>query len=106
MAHDQQQQLATWNPTRDCWETTQQGSLFSELSDVFSETWPRSGSIRSGVAFELPTWAPATAESECLSSPGIPNVSPLLPTVMTQNNDNRQSEGFGPNLGTVLRALG
>lgn len=30
----------------------------------------------------------------------------LLPTVMTRNNDNRQSEGFGPNLGTVLRANG
>ena len=47
--------LATWNPTRDCWETTQQASLFSERLDVFSETWPTLGSMRNGVAFERPT---------------------------------------------------
>ena len=50
--------IAQWNPTRDCWETTQQASLLSEHLDVYSETWPTSGMTRSGVAYGLPTWEP------------------------------------------------
>ena len=63
----QQSPLARWNTTRDCWETTQQASLFSEHLDVYSETWPTSGMTRSGVAYALPTWEPATGgfESSC-----------------------------------------
>ena len=57
--------LAKWNPTRDCWENTQQASLFSERLDVFWGTWPSSGMTRSGVAYALPTWEPATDGSEC-----------------------------------------
>ena len=62
--------LAKWNPTRDCWETTQQASLFSELLDVFSETWPSSGSMRRSAAYERPTWEPATSDSASSSSHG------------------------------------
>ena len=72
------QPLARWNPSRDVWEQeTLQDSLFSEPSDVYSGTWPRSGTMRSGVAYAQPTSELATAASGCSSSPGTP---PLLPT--------------------------
>jgi hypothetical protein len=67
--------LASWNPARDAWETSHSHiDLFSELSAVYSETWPSWGMTRAGVAYELPTSAPPTAGSACSSSPG------LLPT--------------------------
>ena len=68
-------QLAQWNPTRDCWETTQQASLLSEHLDVFSETWPVSGMTRAGVAYALPTWEPPTAGSGSSSLLGTPRAS-------------------------------
>ena len=77
MVPTQPQPLARWNPTRDCWETTQQASLLSEHWDVFSETWPSSGMTRNGVAYALPTWEPAMAASECSS---LPSDETLLPT--------------------------
>ena len=54
-------QIATWNPGRDLWETGTQ-DLFGH-SDVYSETWPTSGMTRNGVAYELPTLVPPTADS-------------------------------------------
>ena len=69
--------LARWNPTRDVWEQeTLQDSLFSEPSDVFSGTWPRSGSMRSGVAYARPTSAAVTGAIGSSFSPG----KELLPT--------------------------
>ena len=55
-------ELATWNPERDVWETNQ-GDLISGHLAVFSETWPTSGSMRSGSVYALPTSAPATDDS-------------------------------------------
>ena len=55
-------QLATWNPERDLWETGME-DIFGH-SDVYSETWPASGMTLNGVAYELPTWAPHTDDSE------------------------------------------
>ena len=67
--------LANWNPARDAWETSHSHiDLFSELSAVYSETFPSWGMTRGGVAYELPTSAPPTAGSVSSSSPG------LLPT--------------------------
>ena len=60
-------QLAIWNPDRDCWETGVE-DIFGH-SDVYSETWPTSGMTRNGVAYALPTWAPPTTASACSSSP-------------------------------------
>ena len=56
--------LATWNPDRDVWEVDQ-GDLISGLSDVFSETFPTSGSMLNGTAYALPTSEPATDDSGC-----------------------------------------
>lgn len=47
------QPVAKWNPARDVWETDQ--GLICGHSDVFSETFPRSGMTRGGLLFELPT---------------------------------------------------
>ena len=60
-------QIATWNPERDCWETGVE-DIFGH-SDVFSETWPTSGMTRNGVAYALPTWAPPITDSASSSSP-------------------------------------
>lgn len=68
--------IASWSAERDCWQKNDdQETLFSEPSGVFSETWPRSGSMRNGVAYELPMWVPATDGSECSSLLGIPRAS-------------------------------
>lgn len=56
--------LATWNPDRQIWENSNGTvDLFSEHSEPYSETWPSSGSMRNGVAFELPTLEPHTVAS-------------------------------------------
>lgn len=48
------------------------GGLLCEHLDVFSETWPASGSMRNGSAFRRPAWAPRTdagASSSLLPTP-------------------------------------
>ena len=102
--------IATWNPTRDCWENTQQASLFSERLDVFWETWPTSGMTRNGVACERPTWAPATSDSACSSSPGVETL-PLTPTAQlavnggSQPMEKRKAGGHGPTLADQIEHL-
>ena len=86
--------LARWNPSRDCWETGQM-DLLSGLSDVWSEIWPTSGMWADGSVYASPTWVDAMAGSASSSSP-------VLPTPNVKNNENRQSEGFGMNLGEAL----
>ena len=61
--------LATWSRARDAWETGET-SLLCGHSDVFSETWPTSGTTRNGVASGRPTWVPATSDSVSSSSHG------------------------------------
>ena len=62
--------LATWNTARDAWEIPDTEGLFCEHLAVFSGTWPTSGMTRSGVAYALPTWEPATDDFACSSSHG------------------------------------
>jgi hypothetical protein len=60
--------LAKYDPSLSLWKTSQlclEGGL-----ETFSETWPRSGMTRSGIAYRLPTLAHLTVET----------ASGLLPT--------------------------
>ena len=61
-------QIASWNSTRDRWEGEQM-DLLSGLSDVYSETFPRSGMTHSGRLYELPQLEHAITETESFFLP-------------------------------------
>jgi hypothetical protein len=52
--------LASYDPATSSWRTSQL-CLDGALSE-FSETWPRSGLMRSGIAYRLPPLVPLTVE--------------------------------------------
>lgn len=52
--------LASFDRVSRSWRTAQ--SCLVEGWAEFSETWPRSGTMRSGIAYRLPTLAPLNAE--------------------------------------------
>ena len=95
--------FATWNAERDVWETDTL-SLFSEHLDVYSETWPNSGSMRNGIAYERPTSALPTA---------APATSSLLPTPSaslgvnggSQHPDKRRAGGHSVQLHDAIDHL-
>ena len=74
MEPTQQQLIARWNSARDVWEENTGAPLY-EHWDVFSETWPLSGSMRSGTAYALPTSERPTDGSGCSSLLPTPRVS-------------------------------
>jgi hypothetical protein len=53
--------LARFDPASSSWKTPQ--SSLDEGSETFSETWPVSGMMRSGIAYQLPTLALVTDET-------------------------------------------
>lgn len=65
-----QQAIATWNKERDLWETNQM-DIFGH-SDVYAETWPKSGITRDGQLYESPNWEGATTAQESSSSRSLP----------------------------------
>lgn len=65
--------LASYDPTSSSWKTSQR-SLVEDL-ETFSETWPRSGTMRGGIAYPLPPLAPLTGATG----------SGLLPTPEASN---------------------
>ena len=115
MQPDQPPPLARWNPTRDCWETTQQASLFSEHLDVYSETWPASGSMRNGTAYSLAANVTASEPAANASEPptAAPATSSLLPTPSaslgvnggSQPPDKRRAGGHSVQLHDVIEHL-
>lgn len=54
--------LASYDHVSSSWRTSQ--LCLVEGLTVFSETWPRSGMMRSGTAYRLPPLAPLTSETE------------------------------------------
>lgn len=60
--------LAIYNPNSSSWKTSQ--SCLIEGSETFSERWPKSGTMRNGIAYQRPHWDFLTSV----------NVSLLLPT--------------------------
>ena len=55
--------LASFDLDSSSWKTSQRFLLGGWVT--FSGTWPRSGMMRNGTVYELPTWAPPTVESGC-----------------------------------------
>ena len=53
--------FAQYDPSTSSWRTCQ-GSLLTNTLDVFSETWPKQGTMHAGVCWEQMTWAHHTAE--------------------------------------------
>lgn len=80
--------IATWSSARDAWETNQ--TSICGHSGVYSETWPISGTTRSGKAYALPTSARLMGASESSS---------LLPTPQTVDQSDWSA-------GSVRRAQG
>lgn len=65
--------LASSDPATRSWRTSQH-CLIEGLT-AFSETWPRSGTMRSGIAYQLAPLAPRTSEIESglWPTPVVPN---------------------------------
>jgi len=59
--------FASFAPDTRCWKTCQ--GTFPWASETYSETWPRSGTMRSGIAYQRPPLVPLTAVTACLSLP-------------------------------------
>lgn len=94
--------IAKWDSARDAWVSPGSIDLFSELSDVFSETFPTSVSMRKSLVYARPTQVHHTNASG----------SSLLPTPEAKLSDsgpdyaraNRQGSG-GDDLITALFKL-
>jgi hypothetical protein len=91
--------LASFDPATSSWRTSQL-SLEGGLT-TFSETWPRSGLMRNGIAFQLPPLVRLTdaTESELLPTPaatpygtnhggGMGRVGPVRPSLETMARRN------------------
>lgn len=85
--------FVSFDPAMSLWKTFQR-SLVEDL-ERYSETWPRSGMTRSGIAYQLPTLAPLTEETEY----------GLWPTPTINGNYNRKgaSATSGDGLATAVR---
>ena len=97
--------LASWNSERDLWERPYQADLFSELLDVYSETWPTSVSMRKSVAYELPMWVPAMPGSATSSSPSDETLLPTPTTRDYKDNVIRREPHRPDDTDTLSRAL-
>ena len=86
-------QFATYDPDTHSWRMWPDTGLWGSIE--FSETWPRTGSMRSGRVYERPTSAPRITGSASSSSS-------LLPTPVTQPET---GNGHARNLGKEVRVL-
>ncbi len=59
--------LASYDHASRCWRTSQITFLLD--LEMFSETWPRSGTMRSGVCYRRPEWGSPIDESGSLYLP-------------------------------------
>lgn len=91
-------QIAKWDSARDAWTDESHIDLFSELSGVYSATFPTSGMTVNGVAYALPTWEPHTDDLESSS---------LLRTVMADEaGGGPLSPAMAKHRGQTLRLAG
>lgn len=89
--------FASFDPATSSWRTFQR-SLVEDL-ERYSETWPRSGMTQNGIAFQLPTLAPLTDETESGLWPtpnaGLANYDES-PETFTARGMKLKAEGKGP----------
>ena len=97
-----QEPIARWNPNRYCWER-EQLDLLSGLPDVWSETWPASGTARRGVLYAPQTQVPPTSapDSSLLATP----TANLGTCGGPQHPDKRRAGGHSVSLQDQVSAL-
>lgn len=98
---------ATWNPARGVWETAET-SILCGHSGLYSETFPTSGSMRSGSLFPPRRSAPRTGASGSSSSPGRLLKTPTTQLAInggSQHPDKRKAGGHGPTLADEVEHL-
>lgn len=93
--------FARWSPSGCEWRTAQR-SLLGD-SEQFSATWPRSGSMRGGMCFPLPTAAPRIFVSAFGSSPDGERWP--TPTATLGKNGGRVTPRKGREGGTLVEAV-
>mgnify|MGYP003404336857 CR=1 FL=1 len=87
--------LASFDLDSSSWKTSQRFLLGGWVT--FSGTWPRSGTMRNGTVYELPTWAPPTVESGCslwptpLANDATGGLVRLWPTPSAANPNDSES---------------
>ena len=76
-----------------CWWKTYQGCLLTLTWDEYSETWPRAGTMRNGIAFQQVPLAPLTGETGY----GLwPTPTSLIGSMyLEENAHERNSMGLG-----------
>ena len=77
--------IAIWNGVRGAWEKPTTAGLLCEHSEPYLETWPSSGTMRTGQVFELPTPELHTNGAESSSSRSVPT-----PTAVTFDGSPRK----------------
>jgi len=94
--------FAWYDPDTHSWRTFQ-ATLDSD-SEPFTQTWPRSGMTRDGIAYQLPPSAPRTYAIAYSLSQGTqgPNGDGLWPTATTGDHSTRYAQGGMP-LGMAAR---
>ena len=94
--------FAWYDPDTQCWRTLQ-ATLVSG-SDLFSQTWPRSGMTLDGIAYQLPPSAPRTSAIAYSLSQRThgQNSDGLWPTATTGDHSTRFAQGGMP-LGMAAR---
>ena len=73
-------QFAYYDPDSQSWRMWPATGLWGSIA--YSETWPRTGFMSDGRAYELPTLVPPTTASDCSSSRHLPT-----PTAAKAGND-------------------
>jgi hypothetical protein len=94
--------FAWYDPDTHSWRTFQ--STLDSDSEPFTQTWPRSGMTRDGIAYQLPPSAPRTYAIAYSLSQGTngPNGDGLWPTATTADHSTRYAQGGMP-LGMAAR---
>lgn len=62
--------FATYDPDTQSWKTWPAIGLWDSIE--YSQTWPKMGYMRDGLAYELPMSALPTTENDCSSSQLLP----------------------------------